>query len=107
MSMPWPTAEEALEMPVEQLAMRLLDRLAATDQRADGTFTLRVGQIKVWVHEWDRAKGSTRSQSEAVQARPQARAKLATEMIQAAEAAYKPVAAHPSSKSSRYRADSK
>jgi uncharacterized protein (TIGR02391 family) len=71
MPLPWPTAEDAWNMPVEQLALRVLERLIASDQRTQGSFPLRSGTIRSWVHDWDRADGSTRSASEAAQARPQ------------------------------------
>src|SRR5690242_15028603 len=57
-------------MPVEELAMTVLERLATSDPRPQGKYTLRDGSILTWVHEWDRNDGATRSQSEAARARP-------------------------------------
>jgi hypothetical protein len=70
MSIPWPDAEQALEMPLEQLALAVLGRLIASDERARGSFPVRSPQIITWVAEWDRATGATRSQSESAASRP-------------------------------------
>jgi uncharacterized protein (TIGR02391 family) len=63
---PWPDAAEAMELPLDELAMRVLARLAATDWR--GQFPVRSGQIAGWVDDWGRAAGDSRSRSEILQA---------------------------------------
>jgi uncharacterized protein (TIGR02391 family) len=64
----WPSADEALEMSLEELGMRVLSRLAATDWRAQAQSVLRVIQIVAWVREWDRAEGTSRGNFEVLEA---------------------------------------
>jgi hypothetical protein len=64
----WPTASEALEMPLDELGMRVLWRLAATDWRAEAKWPLRSPQIVGWVTEWDQAQGNVRDAYATLQA---------------------------------------
>lgn len=66
---PWPNADEALDVPVEELAMAILSRLTVTDWRGQRQWPNRSGQIVGWIREWDRAAGQARSDHEALSAR--------------------------------------
>jgi uncharacterized protein (TIGR02391 family) len=68
MTWSWPSADEALEMPLDELGMRVLARLAATDWR--GQFPLRSGQITAWTVELLRSAGDGRSQTEILLSNP-------------------------------------
>jgi hypothetical protein len=55
MRWPWPTSQQALEMPVEELAMAILGRLAATEW-GDGRPN-RAAQIVSWIKAWNASDG--------------------------------------------------
>jgi uncharacterized protein (TIGR02391 family) len=66
---PWPDAAvEALELPVEELGMRVLARLVASDRRRDGVTTNRSPQLVEWVLQWGRQPGDQRHATEVLQA---------------------------------------
>lgn len=68
MQPPWPTGVEAIEMPVDELAIRVVARLAATDWGLLNQTPLRTGQITTWVVQWEDSR-SGRTQAEILQLR--------------------------------------
>jgi uncharacterized protein (TIGR02391 family) len=63
---PWPDAAEATELPLQELAMRVLARLASTDWPDE--FPRRSVQIVEWVDEWGRIARYSRARSEILKA---------------------------------------
>jgi uncharacterized protein (TIGR02391 family) len=66
----WPTADEAVAMPVEDLAVRVLWRINSGRWGEHGTWPNRSGQIGTWVVEWATSRGAAagRSQQEILMA---------------------------------------
>ena len=57
-----------LELPVDDLAMRILARLAASDRRAERRHANRSPQLVQWLLEWERQSGDLRRRGEVLQA---------------------------------------
>lgn len=69
MPLPWPaTGDEAADLPVEDLALRVLTRLIAADYAQHGRRPNRLGTIATWVTHWDQS-GPGRNQDSTLQAR--------------------------------------
>ncbi len=65
MTQPWPTADEAIAMQPEDLAMHVLRRLHSGDWANRREWPNRAGQISTWVVEWATSRGAATGRSQA------------------------------------------